>query len=345
MPKCVFTHEHFDWQDDLPPGHSWSSTVIYETHLRGFTMHPSSGVAHPGTYRGLMEKIPYLKALGVTAVELMPVHEFNEHQVVGSNPQTGKPLRNYWGYDPVAFFAPKASYSSAGGHGAAEAGVQGTGSGAPSGGYRSDPGCACSTIRRRGMNWARRCVCAGLITSFFTCWRQIKATTRIIRVQATQLTPIIPWCGHLIMSALRYWVVEMHVDGFRFDLASVLGRDGSGQPAGRSPLLERIAEDPILRDVKIIAEAWDAAGAFEVGSFSEQRWAEWNGRYRDDVRRFWRGDDGMLGLFASRICGSADIYSKSGKGPECSINFVHLPRRLHAERSGELSHQAQSGKR
>ena len=125
-----------------------------------------------------------------------------------------------------------------------------------------------------------------------------------------------------ILTALRYWTVEMHVDGFRFDLASVLGRDASGRLLANAPLLERIAEDPILRDVKIIAEAWDAAGAYEVGSFSERRWAEWNGRYRDDVRRFWRGDEGMLGLFASRICGSADIYSKSGKGPEGSINFV-----------------------
>ena len=125
-----------------------------------------------------------------------------------------------------------------------------------------------------------------------------------------------------ILGALRYWVVEMHVDGFRFDLASILGRDGTGKLLANAPLLERIAEDPILRDVKIIAEAWDAAGAYEVGSFSEQRWAEWNGRYRDDVRRFWRGDDGMLGLFASRICGSADIYARSGKGPEGSINFL-----------------------
>jgi isoamylase len=125
-----------------------------------------------------------------------------------------------------------------------------------------------------------------------------------------------------ILAALRYWTVEMHVDGFRFDLASVLDRDGTGKLLAKAPLLERIAEDPILRNVKIIAEAWDAAGAYEVGSFSERRWAEWNGRYRDDVRRFWRGDDGMMGLFASRICGSADLYSNSGKSPGSSINFV-----------------------
>jgi glycogen operon protein len=125
-----------------------------------------------------------------------------------------------------------------------------------------------------------------------------------------------------ILAALRYWTVEMHVDGFRFDLASVLGRDGTGKLLTDAPLLSRIAEDPILRDVKLIAEAWDAAGAYQVGSFSERRWAEWNGRYRDDIRRFWRGDEGMLGPFASRICGSAGIYAKSGKGPEGSINFV-----------------------
>ena len=126
----------------------------------------------------------------------------------------------------------------------------------------------------------------------------------------------------LILDALRYWVMEMHVDGFRFDLASVLGRDRGGHVLADAPLLERIAEDPILRDAKLIAEAWDAAGAYQVGSFADRRWAEWNGRFRDDVRRFWRGDEGMLGRFASRICGSSDLYLGSGKGPECSINFV-----------------------
>lgn len=131
-----------------------------------------------------------------------------------------------------------------------------------------------------------------------------------------------PVVRDLILNALRHWVVEMHVDGFRFDLASVLGRDESGNLLADAPLLERIAEDPILRDVKIIAEAWDAGGAYQVGSFSERRWSEWNGQYRDDVRRFWRGDEGMIGMFASRICGSADLYTQSGKGPDGSINFV-----------------------
>jgi isoamylase len=321
MPKCVFTHEHFDWQDDLPPRHSWSSTVIYETHLRGFTMHPSSGVAHPGTYRGLMEKIPYLKELGVTAVELMPVHEFNEHQVLGSNPQTGKPLRNYWGYDPVAFFAPKASYSSAGGLGQQKLEFKELVLALHQAGIEVILDVVFNHTAEGDELGPTLCL-RGIDNTIFYMLASDKGRYEDYTGTGNTINANHPVVRDLIMSALRYWVVEMHVDGFRFDLASVLGRDGSGKLLADAPLLERIAEDPILRDVKIIAEAWDAAGAFEVGSFSEQRWAEWNGRYRDDVRRFWRGDDGMLGLFASRICGSADIYTKSGKGPECSINFV-----------------------
>src|SRR5450759_2504712 len=321
MPKCVFTHEHFHWHDDRPLRHPWSKTVIYETHVRGFTIHPSSGVEHPGTYRGLMEKIPYLKELGVTAVELMPVHEFNEYQAAGINPQTGKPLRNYWGYDPVAFFAPKASYSSAGGLGQQKlefkemvrafhkAGIEvildvvfnHTAEGDELG----------PTLCFRGMDNA----IFYMLASDQRYYKDYTGTGNTINANH-------PVVRDHILAALRYWMVEMHVDGFRFDLASILGRDGTGKLLANAPLLERIAEDPILRDVKIIAEAWDTAGAYEVGSFSERRWAAWHGRYRDDVRRFWRGDDGMLGLFASRICGSADIYTKSGKGPESSINFV-----------------------
>jgi glycogen operon protein len=321
MPKCVFVNKPFEWDGDQPPRHPWSKTVIYETHVRGFTIHPQSGVDHPGTYRGLMEKIPYLKALGVTAVELMPVQEFNETSVTRSNPQTSQPLRDYWGYDPVAFFAPKASYSSSGGLGQQKlefkemvrafhkAGVEvildvvfnHTAEGDELG----------PTLCFRGMDNAIFYTLAGdkrYYKNYTGTGNTVNANHPVVR-------------DH-ILAALRYWMVEMHVDGFRFDLASVLGRDGTGKLLADAPLLERIAEDPILRDVKLIAEAWDAAGAYEVGSFSERRWAEWNGRYRDDIRRFWRGDDGFLGIFAQRICGSADIYTKSGKGPEGSINFV-----------------------
>ncbi|HUX83468.1 MAG TPA: glycogen debranching protein GlgX [Halothiobacillus sp.] len=321
MPKCVFTHEQFHWHDDQPPRHPWSDTVIYELHVRGFTIHPSSGVEHPGTYRGVIEKIPYLQALGVTAVELMPVHEFNDDHVLGFNPNTGQPLTNFWGYDPVSFFAPKASFSSAGGLGHQklefremvlalhQAGIEvildvvfnHTAEGDERG----------PTLCFRGIDN----VIFYLLEGNPRYYKDFTGTGNTINANH-------PVVRDLILSALRYWVTEMHVDGFRFDLASVLGRDSSGQLQADAPLLARIAEDAILRDVKIIAEAWDAAGAYEVGSFSERRWSEWNGHYRDDVRRFWRGDNGMRGLFANRICGSADIYTRSGKGPDGSINFI-----------------------
>jgi isoamylase len=321
MPKCVYTHEHFHWHDDRPLRHPWSDTVIYETHVRGFTNHPGSGVQHRGTYRGLMEKIPYLQELGVTAVELMPVHEFNEGQTSGIDPQTGRPLRNYWGYDPVTFLAPKASYSSAGGLGQQTLEFKEM--------VRALHHAGIEVIldvvfnhTAEGNELGPTLCFRGIDNAIFYMLEADQRHYRNYAGTGNTINTNHPVVRDHILGALRYWVVEMHVDGFRFDLASILGRDGTGKLLANAPLLERIAEDPILRDVKIIAEAWDAAGAYEVGSFSEQRWAEWNGRYRDDVRRFWRGDEGMLGLFASRICGSADIYAGSGKGPEGSINFV-----------------------
>ncbi|MDB6014981.1 MAG: glycogen debranching enzyme [Gammaproteobacteria bacterium] len=289
MPKCVVTGERFDWHDDRPPRHPWSKTVIYETHVRGFTRDVSSGVRCPGTYRGLTEKIPYLKELGVTAVELLPVQEFNPNTLSRRDLQSGRPLRNYWGYDPVAFFAVSGAYSSA-----AEAGQQ--------------------TLEFKEM--VRRLHAAGIEVIIDIV---LDHTAEADEHGATLCWPAV---RDLILSALRYWVTDMHVDGFRFDLTCLLGRDATGKVLHNLPLLEQIAEDPILRDAKLVAAAWDVAGAYQVGGFSERRWAEWNGCYRDDVRRFWRGDDGMLCAFASRICGSADLYAKSGKGPECSINFV-----------------------
>lgn len=321
MPKCVYTCEHFHWQDDLPPRHPWSKTVIYEIHIRGFTIHPDAGVAHPGTYRGLIEKIPYLTELGVTAVELMPVHEFNESQAPGINPQTGKPLGNYWGYDPVAFFAPKASYCSAGGMGQQTLEFKEM--------VRALHHAGIEVIldvvfnhTAEGNELGPTLCFRGIDNAIFYMLKPDRRHYRNYAGTGNTINANHPVVRDHILRALHYWVVEMHVDGFRFDLASILGRDRCGKLLANAPLLERIAEDPILRNVKIIAEAWDAAGAYEVGSFSERRWAEWNGRYRDDVRRFWRGDAGMLGAFASRISGSADIYAKSGKGPESSINFV-----------------------
>jgi len=321
MPKCVFINEPFEWGLDQPLRHPWSGTVIYETHVRGFTIDPTSGVDHPGTYRGLTEKIPHLKSLGATAVELMPVLEFNECSATRTNPQTGETLKNYWGYDPVAFFAPKASYSSSKGLGQQKLEFKEM--------VQAFHGAGIEIIldvvfnhTAEGSELGPTLCFRGMDNAIFYTLADDKRYYKDYTGTGNTINANHPVVRDHILSALRHWVVEMHVDGFRFDLASVLGRGRSGNLLSNSPLLERIAEDPILRDVKIIAEAWDAAGAYEVGSFSERRWAEWNGRYRDDVRRFWRGDDGMLGAFASRICGSADIYAKSGKGPDGSVNFI-----------------------
>jgi isoamylase len=321
-PKCVFTHDHFDWETDSPPKHSASDTVIYETHVRGFTIHPSSGVAHPGTFAGLTEKIPYLQDLGVTAIELMPVLEFNENESTRLNPITGERLKNYWGYDPVAFFAPKKSYCVGG----------------PQGQQIEEFREMVKVFHRAGIEVILDIVLnhsaegdelgptislRGIENSIFYMLqengrRYYKDFTGV----GNTLNANHPVVRELVTNVLRYWVMHMHVDGFRFDLASVLGRDEHGNILRNAPLLEDIAEDPILRDIKIIAEAWDAGGAYQVGDFSTNRWTEWNGRFRDDVRRFWVGDAGMLGSFASRICGSSDLYLASGKGPASSLNFV-----------------------
>jgi glycogen operon protein len=319
--KGVIVHEDFDWEGDQPLRLPWTSTVIYELHVRGYTRGPGARVPHPGTYHGLIVKIPYLKDLGVTAVELMPVQEFDDRELPRLDPRTGDRLRNFWGYDPVGFFAPTASYATVRVEGAqvlefkemvrafhrqgleviVDVVFNHTGEGNQLG----------PTVSFRGIDNAIYYWLADdkrFYRDFTGAGQTINASHPVVR--------------DLILDALRYWVMEMHVDGFRFDLASVLGRDAGGRLMPDPPLLERIAEDPILRDTKLIAEAWDVAGAYQVGCFAQRRWAEWNGHFRDDVRRFWRGDPGMIGRFASRICGSSDLYAGSGKGPECSVNFV-----------------------
>jgi isoamylase len=321
MPKCVFVNDPFNWAGDQPLRHPWSKTVIYETHVRGFTIHPQSGVNHPGTYRGLMEKIPYLKTLGVTAVELMPVQEFNENSVTRRNPQTKQPLKNYWGYDSVAYFAPKASYSSSGGLGQQKLEFKEMVQALHQAGIEVILDVVFNHTAEGNELGPTLCF-RGMDNAIFYSLAEDKRHYKDYAGTGNTVNANHPVVRDHILAALRYWTVEMHVDGFRFDEASVLGRDNTGKLLAQSPLLGRIAEDPILQDVKIIAEAWDAGGAYEVGSFSKRRWSEWNGHYRDEVRRFWRGDDGILCLFAQRISGSADIYSQSGKGPECSINFI-----------------------
>ncbi|MGA2352320.1 MAG: glycogen debranching protein GlgX, partial [Terracidiphilus sp.] len=348
-PKCIFTDGLYDWEMDSFPKHPATDTVIYETHVRGFTFHTSSGVAHPGTFAGLTEKIPYLQDLGVTAIELMPVLEFDENESQLLNPVTGEKLKNYWGYDPVAFFAPKQSYGIAGPHGqqiqefremvkafhradievildvvlnhTAESDELG-----PTISLRGIENSIYYMLQENGCRYYK---------NFSGVGNTLNANHPVVR--------------EFVRNVLRYWVMHMHVDGFRFDLASVLGRDEHGSILRNAPLLEGIGEDPILRDVKIIAEAWDAGGAYQVGGFSTKRWTEWNGRFRDDVRRFWIGDAGMIGSFASRICGSSDLYQSSGKGPASSLNFVTCHdgftlndlvsySQKHNDENGEFSH-------
>ena len=321
MPKCVVVNDRFDWESDHPLRHTWSKTIIYEVHVRGLTIHPSSGVAHPGSYRGVMEKISYLRDLGITAVELMPVQEFNESGIGSGDFSTDHVLGNYWGYDPVVFCAPKGSYCSAGGTGQQKIEFKEM--------VRALHQAGIEVIldvvfnhTAEGDELGPTLSFRGIDNAIFYTLADDKRYYKDFTGTGNTVNANHPAVREHILSALRYWVIEMHVDGFRFDLASVLSRDCTGELLTNAPLLGRIAQDPILRDVKLIAEAWDAAGAYEVGHFSERRWAEWNGRFRDEVRRFWRGDEGMLGLFASRLCGSADIFTPSGKGPESSINFV-----------------------
>jgi isoamylase len=321
-PKCIISRDTFDWGLDSPPRHPASDTVIYETHVRGFTIHASSKAERPGTFAGLTEKIPYLKDLGVTAIELMPVLEFNENESQRLNPTTGESLRNYWGYNPVGFFAPKQSYSFEGPQWRQTVEFQEMVKAFHSAGIEVILDIVLNHTAEDDELGPTICL-RGIENSIFYMLqdgqpRYYKDFTGV----GNTLNANHPIVREFVTGVLRYWAMHMHVDGFRFDLASVLGRDEHGNILRDAPLLESIAEDPILRNVKIIAEAWDAGGAYQVGDFSSQRWTEWNGRFRDDVRRFWIGDAGMMGSFASRICGSSDLYRNSGKGPACSVNFI-----------------------
>ncbi len=321
MAKGLAIHNGYDWEDDRSLKRHWPELVIYETHVRGLTIHPSSATASPGTFLGLIEKIPYLQELGVNAIELMPLQEFNPHELTVINPFTGERLVNYWGYSTVAFFAPHEGFGS-----------------------RSYPGCQVDefktlvkALHKAGIEVLLDVVFnhtaegdeigptlnfRGLDNSIYYLLEEDKRRYKNYSGCGNTLNCNHPVVRNFILDCLRYWVTEMHVDGFRFDLASILGRDRSGHLIPNPPLLEQIAEDPILHDVKLIAEAWDAGGAYQVGLFPGERWSEWNGQYRDDVRRFWRGDPAMAGALASRLCGSADLYDHSGKAPVNSINFV-----------------------
>jgi glycogen operon protein len=315
-PKCVVVDDHFDWQGDRHIKRPLSESIIYEMHVRGFTQSATSKAEHPGTYLGVIEKIPYLKSLGVTAVELMPVYEFPTEEADGSKRERS----NYWGYDPMAFFAPHRGY------------MEGT---TPGGqvqqfkemvrelhangievildvvfNHTSEGNEHGPTFSFKGLENKVYYMLTedGGYKNYSGCGNTINGNHPIVR--------------EMIFHCLRHWVHNYHIDGFRFDLASILSRNRKGELVPNPPMVELIAEDPMLADTKIIAEAWDAAGAFQVGSFATQRWAEWNGHYRDNIRRYWRGDFGLTGPMATRLAGSSDLYQHSGRLPYHSINFI-----------------------
>ena len=314
--SVVVDSRAYDWGDDRPPRRPFSKSVIYEMHVGHFTRHPNSGVTaeRRGTFAGLIEKIPYLRDLGVSAVELLPVFAFDEEAAPAGR-------RNVWGYQPISFFAPHPAYSSrreplavldefrdmvkalhAAGievildvvyNHTAEAGAEGP------------------TLCLRGLANETYYILGddkATYADYSGCGNSLNANESIVR--------------RLILDSLRYWVAEMHVDGFRFDLASVLSRDAQGRPLPSPPVLWDIESDPVLANVKLIAEAWDAAGLYQVGRFVGDSWQEWNGRFRDDLRSFLKADAGSVRALASRIVGSPDIYSEKKREPEHSINFV-----------------------
>ena len=320
--NCLVVENHFDWEDDRPLMIPMQDSVIYEMHVRGFTRHPNSKVKHPGTFAGVIEKIPYLKELGVTAIELMPVSEFNENENTRINPVTGEELVNYWGYSPISFCAPKASYATENKNGNQVREFKEMVKGLHKAGievlldvvfnHTAEGGSDGPLLNFRGLDNSIYYLLdpeTREYLNFSGCGNTLNCNHPIVRQH--------------IIKCLHFWVIEMHVDGFRFDLASILGRDQNGEVLSNPPMVEMIAEDPILAHTKIIAEAWDAAGLYQVGSFSTSgRWAEWNGKFRDDIRAFMCGHEGTVPSLATRIAGSSDLFETSLRRPYNSINFV-----------------------
>jgi len=316
MKSVVVDPDVYDWEGDAPLRRPFATTVIYEMHVAGFTRHPSSGVAaeRRGTYAGMIEKIPYLQDLGITAVELLPVFQFDRQDCPPG-------LVNYWGYSPVSFFAPHAGYSSR---------KDALG---PVDEFRD----LVKALHRAGIEVILDVVynhtAEGNAEGPTLCFRGLANEVHYIldkdRAQyanysgtGNTLNANQPIVRRMIVDSLRYWVAEMHVDGFRFDLASILARDETGRPLENPPVLWDIESDPVLAGTKLIAEAWDAAGLYQVGSFIGDSWKAWNGRFRDDVRGFVKADTGTVRSLAQRVLGSPDIFGHREREPEQSINFV-----------------------
>lgn len=309
----------FDWGNIKQLEQPFEDLVIYETHVRGYTKDKSSGVSAPGTFAGLKDKIPYLKDLGINAVELMPIFEFDEME--SARVVDGVQLYNYWGYNTVSFFAPNTSYAFNEEHNhegdelkslikaLKENGIEvildvvfnHTAEGNEMG--------SCFSFKGIDNNVYYMLTPDAHYYNFSGCGNVMNCNHPVVR--------------SFIIDCLRHWAIEYRVDGFRFDLASILGRDQNGAPMDNPPILESLAFDPVLGKMKLIAEAWDAGGLYQVGSFpSWNRWAEWNGRYRDDMRSFLKGDDGMAGNAITRITGSRDLYSPESRGHKASVNFM-----------------------
>lgn len=309
----------FDWGNIKQLEQPFEDLVIYETHVRGYTKDKSSGVSAPGTFAGLKDKIPYLKDLGINAVELMPIFEFDEME--SARVVDGVQLYNYWGYNTVSFFAPNTSYAFNEEHNhegdelkslikaLKENGIEvildvvfnHTAEGNEMG--------PCFSFKGIDNNVYYMLTPDAHYYNFSGCGNVMNCNHPVVR--------------SFIINCLRHWAIEYRVDGFRFDLASILGRDQNGAPMANPPILESLAFDPVLGKMKLIAEAWDAGGLYQVGSFpSWNRWAEWNGRYRDDMRSFLKGDDGMAGNAITRITGSRDLYSSESRGHKASVNFM-----------------------
>jgi isoamylase len=316
MKNVVVDPHTYNWEGDTPLNRASSRCIIYEMHVRGFTCHRSSGVAEKarGTFRGLIEKIPYLQQLGVNAVELLPVFQFDSKDCP-------RGAINYWGYAPVSFFAPHHAYSSC---------QDPLG---PLDEFRD----MVKALHRAGIEVILDVVfnhtaegghvgptlsLRGIDNSVYYVLERDRSRYANYSGTGNTLNANHPIVRRMIVDSLRYWVQEMHVDGFRFDLASILARDSSGEVMSNPPLLWDIESDPSLAGTKMIAEAWDAAGLYQVGSFVGDSWKEWNGKFRDDIRSFFRGDEGSLRRFADRILGSHDIYRHEEREAEQSINFV-----------------------
>jgi len=318
--RCVVVEPRYDWEEDQPLNHNLEDTIIYEMHVGGFTRHSSSNVANPGTFAGVIEKIPYLKELGVTDVELMPIMAFDEQDVPEGVARRG--LKNYWGYSTHSFFSPYPGYCITAKEGSHLQEFRNMVKAL----HKADIGVILDVV----FNHTAEGGADGPTINFKgfghrTFYHLDPSDPRVYRDYTgcgNTVNCNHPLVARFIVECLEYWVREMHVDGFRFDLASVLARGEDGSPMQHPPVLWSIELSEVLAHTRIIAEAWDAAGLYQVGAFPGFRWAEWNGRYRDVIRRFVRGEKGLVGEIATRLSGSSDLYKPHGRLPINTINFV-----------------------